>query len=120
MIFRQVICCLFLSTVLSAGEKPNILLILADDLGWSDLGCYGSDWLETPNLDQLAGDGVRFTNAYAAAPICSASRASILTGRTTARNHFEFVTKNAPGRQDFGATLETPPLTLNLDHELIT
>ena len=101
-------------------EKPNIVFILADDLGWSDLGCYGSDWLETPNLDSLAAEGMRFTNAYSPAPICSASRAATLTGRTTARNKFEFVTKNEPGRQNFGAPLETPPLTLNLELDLQT
>ena len=56
-------------------ERPNILLILADDLAWSDLGCYGHPWHETPNLDRLARQGMRFTDAYAPAPICSASRA---------------------------------------------
>ncbi len=109
----------FICCSLAAG-KPNIVFILADDLGWSDLGCYGSDWLETPRLDQLATEGLRFTSAYASAPICSASRAATLTGRTTARNKFEFVTKNKPGRQDFGAPMETPPLTLNLDLDLTT
>ena len=65
--------------------RPSIVLILADDLGWSDLSCYGSDLHETPYLDALARDGVRFTNAYAASPVCSSTRASILTGRHTAR-----------------------------------
>jgi len=70
---------------------PNVLIIYADDLGWSDIGCYGSKKNETPNLDKLATEGIRFTNAYAAAPICSASRASIMTGKSPARLHFEFV-----------------------------
>ena len=117
-------CALAIAALLTlpsfAAEPPNIVFILADDLGWSDLGCYGSDWLETPRLDRLATEGLRFTNAYAPAPICSASRAATLTGRTTARNKFEFVTKNKPGRQDFGAPMETPPLTLNLDLGLTT
>jgi len=104
----------------SAGEAPNVILILADDLGWSDLGCYGNPWFETPHLDRLARDGMRFTAAYAPAPICSASRAATLTGRTTARNGFEFVTKSKPGRQDFGAPLATPPFTLNLKLDLRT
>lgn len=71
--------------------QPNILIIYADDLGWSDMGCYGSIKNETPNLDKLAARGMRFTNAYAPAPICSASRASIMTGKSPARLHFEFV-----------------------------
>ncbi len=61
--------------------KLNVILILLDDLGWRDLGCYGSTFYETPHLDQLATSGVRFTDAYAAAPVCSPTRASILTGK---------------------------------------
>lgn len=60
---------------------PNILLILVDDLGWADLGCYGSSFYDTPALDRLAAQGMRFTDAYAAAPVCSPTRASILTGK---------------------------------------
>jgi len=75
-------------------KPPNILLILADDLGYGDLGCYGNTFCETPNLDQLAGGGMRFTQGYAPAPICSASRAAMLTGKSPARLGFEFVTKN--------------------------
>ncbi len=62
-----------------------MVLILADDLGWSDLACYGSDLHETPHLDALAEDGFRFTQAYAASPVCSPTRASLLTGRHPAR-----------------------------------
>jgi len=69
---------------LPAAEKLNVVFILADDLGWADLGCYGADLHETPHLDQLAREGVRFTQAYAM-PVCSPSRASILTGRHAAR-----------------------------------
>lgn len=68
-------------------EKLNVVFILADDLGWSDLGGYGSDLYETPNLDRLAKQGMKFTNAYAAAPICTPSRASIMTGKFPARLH---------------------------------
>lgn len=100
-----------------AADRPNILFILADDLGWSDLGAYGSDLFETPHLDRMAAQGVRFTQAYAAAPICSASRAAILTGKTPARLGFEFVTKNAPGIQPVDAPLRAPPFTLNLPLE---
>lgn len=61
--------------------KPNIIFILIDDLGWRDLGCYGSTFYETPNIDRLAAEGMLFTDAYAACPVCSPTRASILTGR---------------------------------------
>ncbi len=62
-------------------QPPNILFILMDDLGWRDLSCYGSMFYETPNLDRLAAQGMRFTDAYAACPVCSPTRASILTGK---------------------------------------
>nr|BFE59416.1 sulfatase [Dactylosporangium thailandense] len=64
---------------------PNIVFILIDDMGWADLGCYGSSFYETPRLDRLAEQGALFTDAYAAAPVCSPTRASILTGRYPAR-----------------------------------
>ncbi|MEM9368851.1 MAG: sulfatase-like hydrolase/transferase [Planctomycetota bacterium] len=65
----------------SLANRPNVVLIVADDLGWSDLSCYGHPWHRTPEIDGIARAGVRFTHAYAPAPICSASRASILTGK---------------------------------------
>ena len=80
----------------SAQEKPNIVLILADDLGWADLGCYGSPWKNTPALDRLAAEGVRFTHATTAQPICSPARAALMTGRTPARLH---LTDFIPGRR---------------------
>jgi arylsulfatase A-like enzyme len=71
------------------GEKtmpqPNFIFILIDDLGWKDLGCYGSEFYETPHLDRLAQAGMRFTDAYAACPVCSPTRASILSGKYPAR-----------------------------------
>ncbi len=65
--------------------QPNILLILIDDLGWRDLSCYGSTFYETPRLDALAREGLRFTDAYATCPVCSPTRASILSGKYPAR-----------------------------------
>jgi arylsulfatase A-like enzyme len=65
--------------------QPNIVFILIDDLGWRDLTCCGSDFYETPNLDRLAAAGVRFTNAYASCPVCSPTRASLMTGKYPAR-----------------------------------
>jgi len=61
--------------------QPNIIFILIDDLGWRDLTCYGSEFYETPNLDRLAAEGMIFSDAYAACPVCSPTRASILTGK---------------------------------------
>jgi len=68
-------------------SKPNFLFILADDFGWSQLGCYGSKFYETPNIDRLDSQGMRFTDAYAACPVCSPTRASIMTGKYPARLH---------------------------------
>ena len=68
-----------------AETQPNIVLMLADDLGWGDLSCYGSEENQTPNLDRLASEGIRFTDFYAACAVCSPSRAATLTGRTPVR-----------------------------------
>lgn len=70
----------------AAERPPNIVFILADDLGWAELGSYGNGFNETPHLDRLAKEGVRFTHAYAAAPVCSPYRASLLTGQYPARH----------------------------------
>ncbi|PAY17545.1 arylsulfatase [Rhodopirellula sp. SM50] len=74
------------ATPCDAADPPNFIVFLADDLGWGDLGCYGHPKIQTPNLDQFASEGVRFTQAYAACGVCSPSRSSILTGRTPYRN----------------------------------
>lgn len=77
------------------GAKPNFVFILADDFGWRDLGCYDNEFFATPNLDKLAAQGARFTNAYAACLVCSPTRASILTGKYPVRTG---VTKLDSGR----------------------
>ena len=63
----------------AAAPPPNVVVVLADDLGWRDLRCSGNLWHDTPHLDRLAREGTRFTQAYAAAPICSAARVALLT-----------------------------------------
>ncbi|MFO7670421.1 MAG: sulfatase [Bacteroidales bacterium] len=68
-----------------AGSKPNIIFILADDLGWADLPAYGNRFNEAPNLQRMADEGIRFTDAYAACPVCSPTRASIMSGQYPAR-----------------------------------
>ena len=81
-----------------AAGRPNIIFILADDLGWSELGCYGNDFNETPHLDRLATQGMRFTHAYAAAPVCSPYRAALLTGQVPARVGItDYLRPNGPG-----------------------
>jgi arylsulfatase A-like enzyme len=80
----------------AAEPKPNIVLILADDLGWSDLGCYGADLHETPHLDRLAKQGVRFTDAYAMS-VCTPSRAALLTGKHAARLHMTIWSEGSQG-----------------------
>src|SRR4051794_118150 len=68
-------------------ERLNVILILVDDFGATDLACYGSKFYETPNIDKLAASGMRFTQAYSACTVCSPSRAAIMTGKYPARLH---------------------------------
>jgi len=92
------ICCCFIVASALAGSlqaaapppaKPNILLMIGDDIGWGDIGCYGSKQIKTPNIDQLATEGMRFTSGYVTAALCSPSRAAMLTGRYQQRNSLE-------------------------------
>jgi arylsulfatase A-like enzyme len=83
-------------------RPPNILLIVADDLGYADIGVYGSRDIPTPNIDRLARDGIRFTDAYVSGPYCAPTRAGLMTGRYGQRFGFEF---NPDGSQDFGLPL---------------
>ncbi|MBL7141467.1 MAG: sulfatase [Planctomycetes bacterium] len=97
-------------------RKPNFLFVLADDLGWADLGCYGNAFIETPVIDRLAAEGMRFTDAYAA-PVCSPTRSSIMTGQDTARTGiYDFI----PGHWRPYAKLVPPPNRLELPPEQIT
>jgi len=95
---------------ITAAVKPNVIFILADDLGWRDLGCYGSTFYETPHLDRLAAQGMRFTDAYAACNVCSPTRASILSGKYPARLH---LTDWLPGRPDRPDQMLKHPLILS-------
>ncbi len=69
----------------SRSKKPNIVIIMADDLGWGDLGCYGSEGISTPNLDELASEGVKLSSFFSSGPVCSPSRAGLMTGRYPSR-----------------------------------
>ena len=87
-----------LSFSVHAVKRPNVVLLLADDLGWAGLSCYGNDLHETPHLDNLAKQGVRFTDAYAASPVCTPTRVAILTGKHPARLHMTIWRESALNR----------------------
>ncbi|HUW18832.1 MAG TPA: sulfatase-like hydrolase/transferase [Sedimentisphaerales bacterium] len=107
----------------SAADKPNIVLILVDDLGWRDVsygvgyGYSGSGYYETPNLEKLAGQGMRFTDAYAACPVCSPTRASIMTGKYPARI---YLTDWINGHERPNAKLKIPNWTHYMRLEEVT
>jgi len=110
---------LLTATRKSERTKPNIIFILFDDFGYSDLACYGSRFYETPNIDRLASQGIRFTNAYASCPVSSPTRASILTGRYPVNTG---ITDWIPGRQasNSGSSADrliALPFNLNLKRE---
>ena len=104
-----------LGIALCAAPQPNIVVIMADDLGWRDLHCYGNEQIDTPFLDQLAAEGMRFTDAYAAAPVCSPTRAAMMTGLAPARLR---LTNHAPGNPDGfalpGSDLQEPETVRHL------
>ncbi|MFT5469929.1 MAG: arylsulfatase A-like enzyme [Verrucomicrobiales bacterium] len=82
---KRLLCFLLLTLSAASAEKPNVLFILADDLGWRDLSIEGSTFYESPNIDRIAKSGMRFTRGYAACQVCSPSRAAIMTGKSPAR-----------------------------------
>ena len=107
-----------LPTLAAAAPKPNFIFFLIDDLGRNDLGCYGSKFYRTPNLDRMASQGMKFTDAYAACPVCSPTRASIMTGKYPARLH---LTDWLPGRGDLPAQrLARPIINQQLALEEVT
>ena len=117
------VCLLFLlcsvSMVQAVEERPklNFVFILLDDLGWQGLGCYGDDFFETPQIDRLAAEGMKFTDAYACCHVCSPTRASIVTGQYPARLH---LTDYLPGRKEPFAKLLQPKINQHLPHETTT
>lgn len=101
----------------AAGEKLNVVFLLADDLGWTGLRCFGSDFYETPNLDRLATQATKFTNAYSACTVCSPTRASIMTGQYPARLH---LTDFIAGQNRPFAKMRIPDWTKFLEHRHVT
>lgn len=104
-------------TSVRAAEKPNILLVLVDDLGWKDVGCYGNEWIETPNVDALAEQGVRFSDFYANGAVCSPTRAAIQSGQY--QNRFA-LTAHIPGHYRPFEKLTEPPNALELPLKIPT
>ena len=103
----------------AGAERPNIVFILADDLGWTDLGCQGSRYYETPHLDRLASVGMRFPNAYAAAPNCAPTRAALMSGQWAPRTGVYTVGSSARGREEYRRLVPAPNRT-ELDGEVQT
>ncbi len=95
----------------------NVVVILADDLGWADLGCYGNKYHKTPNIDRLAAAGVRFTDAYAASPVCSPSRRRLLTGKYPVRMNLTDWLTGRPDRPD--QKLLRPTLAAGLPDDVL-
>ena len=91
--------------LIQASEQPNIILLLADDLGWSDLGYQGAEDILSPNIDRLAKNGIRFTDGHVSASVCSPSRAGLITGRY---------------QQRFGHEANSPPTTDGMDLKQVT
>ena len=114
----SVVCCAWCATPLAAvpatAQHPNVIFILVDDLGQTDLGCYGSPFYETPHIDRLASQGMKFTQAYSACTVCSPTRASFLTGQYPARLH---ITDWIPGHARPFAKLAVPDWRLFLPPE---
>ena len=83
-------------------KRPNVVFILIDDMGWKDISCMGSEFYETPNIDRIASEGLLFTDAYAACPVCSPTRASIMSGQYPARGGMTNFCGQTPGFADEG------------------
>lgn len=98
-------------------RPPSVVFILVDDLGWTDFGCFGSDLYQTPNIDQLAREGMKFTQAYSACTVCSPTRAALMTGKYPARLH---VTDWIPGQMPANPRMLVPDWTKYLPLEEVT
>ena len=105
-------------TSLADEPRPNVVLIVIDDLGWADLGCYGSKFHKTPHLDRMAAEGMRFTQAYAACPVCSPTRAAIMTGRYPQRMGITTWLPGHPDKNEY--RLLSPKVNQQLPAEEIT
>lgn len=117
---KKIVFILFIFSLLGfSQEKPNIVYINIDDLGWTDLSCYGSDFYETPNIDKLASKGIKFTDAYASASNCAPSRASLFSGMYSLRHGIYTVNSSERGKTEHRKLIPTPNNTI-LHDSIIT
>jgi uncharacterized sulfatase len=121
MSFLRIICCAFVLVAsvesLCLAERPNVILIFIDDLGWKDIGCYGNSFIDTPHIDQLAADGMRFTDFYAAGAVCSPTRCALQAGQNQARIG---ITAHIPGHWRPFERVLTPLTTMALPLDTVT
>ncbi len=115
--FYAAIILVFAGSQLSAADRPNIILIFIDDMGWQDVGCYGNDFIDTPHIDQLAAEGMRFTDFYAAGAVCSPTRCALQSGQNQARIG---ITAHIPGHWRPFERVITPRPTMALPLDTIT
>ena len=111
---KFILCGVGALSALAAGaqSKPNIIYIMCDDMGWGDLGCYGQQLIATPNLDRMAAEGMRFTQAYAGSPVSAPSRASFMTGQHTGHTHVR-------GNKEYWRGVGTVTYGNNTDYALV-
>ncbi|MFP6764896.1 MAG: sulfatase [Planctomycetaceae bacterium] len=119
LLLRCLVCSVIFSFTSSglAADRPNIILIFIDDLGWGDVGCYGNDFIDTPRIDRLAAEGVRFTDFYAAGAVCSPTRCAVQSGQNQARIG---VTAHIPGHWRPYERVITPLTTMALPLDTVT
>ncbi|HMC11098.1 MAG TPA: sulfatase-like hydrolase/transferase, partial [Pirellulaceae bacterium] len=121
LLFRSLLATAFLFIAafysIAADRPPNVILILIDDMGWTDLSCYGSKFYETPNIDRLAASGMRLTHGYSACTVCSPTRSAVMTGKYPARLH---ITDWIAGSERPFAKLKIPDWRQYLPHEEVT
>ena len=100
-------------------RKPNFVVILADDLGWTGLGCFGSKYYETPNLDRLCAEGMKFTDSYADAPVCAPTRACLISGQYAPRTGVYRVSDMTRGKEQFCPFIQPKNMPFGLDNKTI-
>lgn len=111
------LCVLSVHAINNNTTPPNIVFIFIDDMGWGDLGCYGNDFIDTPRIDQLAKEGLRFTDFYASGAVCSPTRCAVQSGQNQARIG---ITAHIPGHWRPFERVRTPQTTMALPHDTIT
>jgi len=121
LLSAQLLCLAFIpgltGSELKAADRPNIILIFIDDLGWKDIACYGNDFIDTPHIDRLARDGMRFTDFYAAGAVCSPTRCAVQSGQNQARIG---ITAHIPGHWRPFERVITPLTTMALPLDTVT